>query len=109
MSRSETSFKKVSLDSDLIQFVNVFPHVYSPGGGAETFADKILMSTERPCNFVHLLQFSIKISLKSDFIHIFACYTCIAPGLEQTAPWCQNFYFNISFSSLWSFVVSFFL
>ena len=36
----------------LYTFFNVFPHVYSPGAGA----DKVLMSTEKPCHFAHLLQ-----------------------------------------------------
>ena len=31
------------------------------------------MSIERPCHFAHLLQVKKK-SLKSDFIHIFACF-----------------------------------
>ena len=55
-----------------------FPHIYSPRAGADNPVDKILMSTEKPCTFAHLLQVSKKISLKSDFIHNFSCfYTCI--------------------------------
>ena len=59
------------------------------------------------CPFVASFK---KISLKSDFLHIFACflYMYIAPGQGQTTPWGQNFYFNINFLSLWSFEVSFF-
>ena len=77
--------------------------------GRQPFVDKILMSTEKPCHFAHLLQVSKKISLKSDFIHNFSCfflYMYIAPGKGQTTP--QNFYININLLSLGSFAVSFF-
>ena len=48
----------------------MFFHMYiAPGQGQTTFVDKILMSTERPCHFAHLLSFKT-IFLKSDFIHI---------------------------------------
>ena len=67
------------------------------------------------CPFVASFK---KISLKSDFIHIFFMflYMYIAPGQgqEQTAL-CGNFFFffffffvNIYLMSLWSFAVSFF-
>ena len=56
-----TSFKEISLKSD---FIHLFPdliHVYSPGaGGIQPPGDKILMSTERPYHFTHLLQASKK-------------------------------------------------
>ena len=40
--------------------------------GQTTPGDKILMSTETPCHFGHLLQVSkIKKTLKSDFIQLF--------------------------------------
>ena len=59
------------------------------------------------CQFVASFK---KISLKSYFIHIFACFynVYIALGQGQTAPWGQNFYFNINLLSLWLFAVSFF-
>ena len=45
----------------LYTFFNVFPHVYSPRSrGRQPFMAKILMSTERPCHFAHLLQVSKK-------------------------------------------------
>ena len=50
------SFKQISLNSDFIHIFNVFPQVYSPGAGP----DKILMSTEKPCHFAHVLQVSKK-------------------------------------------------
>ena len=49
------SYKKISSNSDFI-FSNVFPHVYSPHGrGRQPLGDKILMSTERPYHFAHLV------------------------------------------------------
>ena len=30
-----TSFKQISLNSDFIHIFNVFPHIYSPGAGAD--------------------------------------------------------------------------
>ena len=32
----------------------------APGQGRQPFVDKILMSTEKPCHFAHLLQVSKK-------------------------------------------------
>ena len=54
-----------------------------------TPGDKILMSTETPCHFGHLLQ----VSLKSDFIQFFSLflYMYIAPRQGQTDPWGQSF------------------
>ena len=55
----------------------------------------MLMSTETSCPFGHLLQV-LKISSKSDFIHIFSWfYTCIYPrgrGWQslETKFWCQQ-------------------
>ena len=46
----------------------------APGQGQTTFVDKILMSTEKPCHFAHLLQLSKKY-LWSLLSIIF--YTCI--------------------------------
>ena len=51
--------KIISLNSDFIHIFNVFPHEYSLGAGADNpLWDKILMPTERPCHFAHLLQVS---------------------------------------------------
>ena len=60
------------------------------------------------CPFV--ASFKKKISLKSDFIHIFACflYMYIALGQGQTTSWSQDFYINMNLLSLWSLAVSFF-
>ena len=55
------SLKTISLNSDFIHFFfHDFIHVYSPGAGAcrQPPEDKVLMSTEMSCHFIHLLQAS---------------------------------------------------
>ena len=55
------SFKMISSKSDFIHIFNDFIHVYSPGARAENpLGDKLLMSTENPYHFDHLLQVSNK-------------------------------------------------
>ena len=54
------SFKKMSLKSDFTQFFHDLIHVYSPGAGQTVPGDKLLMSTEKPYHFTHLLQVSKK-------------------------------------------------
>ena len=74
------SFKKISLKSDFIQFFSWFNTCIKPRGrGRLPPGDKILMSTERPYHFTHLLQVSKK-SLWSlilynffhDLIHVYS-------------------------------------
>ena len=43
----------------------------APGKGRQTLGVRIVLSTERPYHFDHLLQVLKKITLKFDFIHIF--------------------------------------
>ena len=51
----------MSLKSDFIHFFHDLMHVYiAPGQGQTAPGDKILMSTERPYHFTHLLQVSKK-------------------------------------------------
>ena len=59
------SFKTISLKYDFKHILNDFTHVYSPGKGRKPLGNKLLMSTESPYHFDHLLQVS------NDFIHIF--------------------------------------
>ena len=70
----------------------------APGQGQTAPRDKVSMSTGTSCHFIHLLQVSKKMSLKSDFIH-FVMILCIyiAPGQEQTAPRGQSFDVNRMF------------
>ena len=104
-----TSFKKISLKSDFIHFFHDFIHVYSPGAGADNPlgmkflcqqeqppGDKVLMSTEMSCHFIHLLQVSKKClwtlilyNFFHDLIHVYS------PGAGADSPqgtksWCQQ-------------------
>ena len=74
------SFKKISVKPDFIQFFSWFNICIKPRGrGRQPPGDKILMSTEMSCHFIHLLQVSKK-SLWSlilynffhDFIHVYS-------------------------------------
>ena len=67
------------------------------GQGQTTPGDKILMSTETSSHFGNLLQVK-KISLKSDFIHVYS------QGL--TTPWGRNLNVNRNIFSVRSFVAS---
>ena len=59
----------------------------APGQGQTAPGDKVLMSTEMSCHFIHLLQVSKKVSLKSDFIQFFHDLKHVkALGQGQTAP-----------------------
>ena len=67
------------------------------------------MSTEKPCDFAHLLKRSKNISLKSNFIYILPAFIHVySPGAGADNLWGQNFYFNINILSLWSFAVFFY-
>ena len=52
------SFKTISLKSDFILFF--FFMYIAPGQGQTAPGDKVLMSTEMSCHFIHLLQVSNK-------------------------------------------------
>ena len=55
------SFNKITLKSDFIQFFSWFYTCLSPRGrGRQPPGDKVLMSTEMSCQFIHLLQVSKK-------------------------------------------------
>ena len=91
-------------------FFHAFIHVHSPRAGADNpFGDKILMVTERPYHFAHLLQVSRK-SLRSPILDIFfhVFIHVYSPGVGADKPLGSNFYININLLSLWSFVISFF-
>ena len=83
-----TSFKKISLKSDFIQFFIDFIHIYSPGAGAD---NPLQQNFDVKRNILSLRSFFAsfnKISLKSDFIHFFfmILYMYIAPGQGHRAP-----------------------
>ena len=49
--------KKTALKSDFIYIFFMFHHMYiAPGRGRQSIGDKILMTTERPFLFAHMLQ-----------------------------------------------------
>ena len=50
------SFKQISLNSILYTFLMFFHMNIAPGQGQTTLCGQILMSTEKPCHFAHLLQ-----------------------------------------------------
>ena len=53
------SFKTISLKSDFIHVFFMFFHMYTaPGLCRQHIGDKILMTTERPFLFAHMLQVS---------------------------------------------------
>ena len=55
------SIKMISSKSEFIHIFNDFIHVYSSGGKArKPLGDRLLMSTEIPYHFDHLLQVSNK-------------------------------------------------
>ena len=51
------SFKKISLKSDFMHFFFTILYMYiAPGQGQKPPGDKVLMSTEMSCHFIHLMQ-----------------------------------------------------
>ena len=49
--------KKISLKSDFMQFFFMILYMYiAPGQGQTAPGDKVLMSTETSCHFIHLMQ-----------------------------------------------------
>ena len=75
------SLKKISLKSDFIPFFSwfyIWTVVYSPGQTAPR--EQILMSTERPYHFTHLLQVSKKSLWSLILYNLFSWFnTCIWP------------------------------
>ena len=75
----------------------------APGRGRQSIGDKILMTTEGPFLFAHMLQM---ISSKSDFIHIFNDFIHVySPGTRAENP--LTFDVNRKPLSLQPFVASF--
>ena len=80
----------------------------SPGQGQTTPWGQMLMSTESPYHFAHLLQV-LKQSLGSMILNTFLMifYMYIALGQGQTTPWGQTFDVNRKPLSLRPFLASF--
>ena len=89
-------FKKIALKSDFIYIFFMFHHMYiDPSRGRQSSGDKILMTTERPFLFAHMLQVS-KWSLRNLILYTFLMilYIYIAPGQGHTTPWGLTFDVN---------------
>ena len=104
------SFKQISSNSIFIHIFNVFPHVYSPGAGADNplwikswCQQKSLVTLPICCKFQKKI---FEVWFYKEFFMFLYMY--IAPGQGHTTPWGQNFYININLLSPWSFAVSFF-
>ena len=88
----------------------------APGQGQTTLCEQNSDVNRKALSLSPFVASFKKMSLKSNFIHIFASFIHVyspwagadAPGQGQTTPWGQNFYVNIHHMSLWSFAVSFF-
>ena len=96
-------------------FFHVSPYIYiyiyiyiASGRGRQSIGDKILMTTERPFLFAHMLQV-LKWSLRNLILYTFLMilYMYIAPGQGQKIPWGQTFDVNRKPLSLRPFVASF--
>ena len=82
------SFKKISLKSDFMQFFSWFYTCMKPRGwGRQPPGDKVLMSTEMSCHFIHLMQVLKKClwnlilyNLFYDLIHVYS------PGAGADSP-----------------------
>ena len=102
-------FKKIALKSDFIFIFFMFHHMYiAQGRGRQSIGDKILMTTERPYPFAHMLEVS-KWSLQNLILYTFIMilYMYIAPGQGQKTPLRQIFGVNRKPLSLRPFVASF--
>ena len=73
--------------------------------GSQPHGDKVLMSTEMSCHFIHLLQVSVEVLILyiffHDLIHVYS------PGTGADSPRGQNFDVNGKALSLYPFVASF--
>ena len=86
--------KKKLLWSLILYFFFQFHHMYiAPGRGRQSIGDKILMKTERPFLFAHMLQVS-KWCLHNLILYTFLMilYVYIAPGKGQKTSWGQTYF-----------------
>ena len=101
-------FKKICFEVRFyIHFFQVSPYV-ALGRGRQSIGDKILMTTDRPFLFAHMLQVS-KWSLWNLILYTFfmILYLYIATGQGQKTPQGQTFDVNRKPLSLQPFVASF--
>ena len=83
----------------LYTFFNVFPYVYSPGQGQTTLCGQNSDVNRKALSLCPFVASFKNVSLKSDFIHIFACfYTCIKPwGRGRQPPGVRIFILTSTF------------
>ena len=88
--------KKILSKSNFIYIFFMFHHMYiAPGRGRQSIGDKILMSTEKPFLFAHMLQVSkwyLRNLISCTFLTILYMYR--APGQGQKTFWGQTFDVN---------------
>ena len=88
------SFKQISFNSDFIHIFNIFPHVCSPGAGADN-----PLWPKFGCQQKGLVTLPIWCKFQKNIFEVwFYTYFVVIQG--QTTPWGQNFYFNINILSL---------
>ena len=106
----------ISSKSDFMHIFNDFIHVHSPGARAVTLGDKLLMSTESPYHFDHLLQVSNKslwILILYTFFNVFPHVYSSGAGADNplwTKSWCQQkslvtLPLQVSKTYLWSLIL----
>ena len=101
--------KKISLQSDFMHFFSWFyTCIYPRGRGRQPPGEKVLMSTEMSCHFIHLMQVLKKClwslilyNLFYDLIYVYS------PGAGTDNPRGQNLDVNRKALSLYPFVASF--
>ena len=78
----------------------------APGQGQATPLEQMLMSTESPYHFAHLLQVSKSPRNLILYTFLMILYMYTAPGQGHTTPWGQTFDDNRKLLSLCPFVAS---
>ena len=114
--KSSAIFFRVVLEHPSYTIFSMILYMYTAPGQGQT-GHKVLMSTEMPCHFIHLLQVSKK-CLWSLILYIsfYNLYMYIAPGQRQTAlrgqilmsterPYHFTHLLQVSKKSLWSLIL----
>ena len=112
------SFKRISLKSDCIHFFHDLYMYIAPGQGQTAPGDKVLMSTEMSCHFIHLLQVSKKClwslilyKFLYELIHVYSHGAGVdsPPGdkilMSTERPYHFTHLLQVSKKSLWSLIL----
>ena len=91
------SFKRITLKSDFIHIFLMFSYMYiAPGQEQTTLGDKVLMPTESPVHFDHMLQvskWSLWILILYTFFYYFIHVYSPGPRADKSLGsifWCQQ-------------------